>query len=93
MSDDEVMLVLGSLDKGADSFVLEEAGPDIDLEGLTLRLDTFEDFGLENRIVSAVSLGGQELLRQPGKRLGRNMLTPKIIAKNGRELELFDFME
>lgn len=88
---DEVIILLGSVDKGREGFELENVEGDFDLDKLVVRLDGFEDFFFRDRIVQGMSYAGREMNRLQGPSIGKNMIPPLMFDNQGHELEMDDF--
>ncbi len=91
LGDDEALILLGSVDTGSETYVLDGFEGDFDPEKLSVTVDTFDAFGLEERLVTGMAYAGQAMERIPGKSVGKNMIDPALFAKNGRELTMDDF--
>jgi len=92
VADDEVLLTLGSVDKGVETWTLEGAPGPFDPDKLLLNLLDLEDFRLTDKLITEIRYDGKALARQPGKHTGKNMLTPVLFSNSGAELDLYDFM-
>lgn len=89
---DEVVVLLGSVDKAEQSFTLEAPGDAFDPEKLLLSLVEFEDFAFDDRLVTGLSYDGKDLA--PGETQGRgmNMIMPVLFDHQGAELDLYAFV-
>ena len=91
IGDDEALILLGSVDTGAETWVLDGFEGDFDADKLTVTVDTFDAFGLDDRLITGMSYEGKPMERVPGKSVGKNMIDPALFAKDGRELTMDDF--
>ena len=91
LGDGEALILLGSVDTGSESWVLDGFEGDFDPDKLAVTVDTFAAFGLDDRLVKAMAYAGQPMERIPGKSVGKNMIDPALFARDGRELTMDDF--
>jgi len=91
-SANEVVLLLGSVDKGSQTWVLPDFDGPFSEDSLALTLDSFEELLFEDRLVTGFSYSGRELQRGEGQSRGMNMITPVILSRQGGELDLYDFV-
>lgn len=91
IGDDEALILLGSVDTGSEGWVLDAFEGEFDPEQLSVTVDTFAAFGVDDRIITGMSYAGKAMERIPGKSVGKNMIDPALFAKDGRELTLDDF--
>lgn len=91
LAEDEVCILLGSVDKGSENYVLEIENH-FDPSRLVFSLDSLENYKMTDMLVTGVSYDGAPMQREPGSHSGKNMVPPVMFAKDGRELDLYDFM-
>lgn len=89
---DEILILLGAVDKGATTWVLDGFSGEFDPEKLLLELDSLEEFRLQERLVTSVSYAGRALVEGKAQAIGRNMIIPAMFDASGKELELYDFL-
>lgn len=89
---DEVLVLLGSVDKGEQVFTLETDGDAFDLEKLTVSLDSFEDFAFDDQLVTGLAYNGTALAGSEPVTRGMNMIMPALFDHQGGELDLYDFV-
>lgn len=89
---DQVVILLGTVDKGTETYsaVLPDGMPD--LEKFEFSVDTFEDFSLEERLITGIRYDDCEFERVHGESRGRNAIMPVLFAPDGEELDLYDFI-
>ncbi|MBG0777736.1 MAG: hypothetical protein H0S85_15030 [Desulfovibrionaceae bacterium] len=92
IGDDEAIVLLGSVDKGSETYELDDAGAAFDPALLNVAVEDFEDFYLDDRLVTGMVYDGKPMRRIPGEHRGMRMITPVLLSKNGRELDLYDFL-
>lgn len=91
LSEEEVCILLGSVDKGSETWE-GEIDEEFDQGRLLFSLDSLEYFKLPDQIVTAVSYDQKPLTHVPGNHTGKNMMMPVLFDKQGRELDINDFM-
>ncbi len=89
----EVLILLGSQDKGSVSYVLDGFTDDFDPARLMASLDSFEDFRLQDQLITGLLYDGRELSLERGPSTGKSMIDPVLISAEGQELDLYDFLE
>jgi hypothetical protein len=87
----DVLAFLGKADKGSQVYGLEGFEGDFDPAALTMHLELFDDFGLEEPLIAGLSYGGQAMTSLEEDFKGMNMIDPVLIGPNGRFLDLYDF--
>ncbi|MGE4296702.1 MAG: hypothetical protein AB7E47_01620 [Desulfovibrionaceae bacterium] len=92
ITDDEVVILMGSVDTGSESFVLEGVEGAFDPEKLCVDIDNFEDFFLDDMLITGMRYDGKDMERVLGESRGKHMITPVLFSKQGKELDLYDFM-
>ena len=91
IAEDEVCILLGAVDKGSECYEIEVDTP-FDCSSVLVRVDSLECFRLADYLVTGITYGGKSMKRIPGKHVGKNMVTPVLFSKDGRELDLYDFL-
>lgn len=88
INDDEVLLLMGSVDKGEAEWTLENVSDTFNPARLTLAVEGFAGFGLEDRLITGMSYGGANLV--PGKDFskGKRMIEPVLIGPDGDDWDL-----
>ncbi|MFK4764774.1 hypothetical protein ACI3L3_08355 [Desulfobaculum sp. SPO524] len=88
---DEVLILLGSVDKGTQTFTLPALEGDFRSALLNVSVDTFTDFGFDEPLITSITYDGKELTPVDGPSKGRRMLEPRLFSKLGHELDAADF--
>lgn len=92
LGEEEVLGVLGSVDKGEMVFTLaEEPQEPFDPDKLTIHVDRLSDLYSEETVVTAMSYAGRMLSMETGESRGKSMLDPLLISRDGRLLDMYDF--
>ena len=91
LGESEVLVLLGVIDKGSETYVLEETGGSLDEEGLVLQVETFDELGLRDRLITGVEYEGRPMLRTAREGMGKSTLDPVILSPEGEELDMEDF--
>jgi hypothetical protein len=89
---DEVIVLLGSVDKAEQSYTLEVAGDAFDPEKLLVNLHDYEDFAFDDRLVTGLAYNGAELAPGEVQSRGMNMIMPALFDHQGAELDLYAFV-
>ena len=89
---EEVIVLLGSVDKAEQTFTLDAAGDAFDPEKLMVSLDDFEDFAFDDRLLTSLAYNGKELVPGEMQCRGMNMIMPALFDHQGTELDLYDFV-
>lgn len=90
---EEVLILLGSVDKATQAYALEAAGDDFDSEKLLISIDDFGDLAFDDLLVTGLSYAGQELVPTRGESRGMNMVMPVLFDHQGKALDLYDFVD
>ncbi|THB68587.1 MAG: hypothetical protein D6E12_06195 [Desulfovibrio sp.] len=93
ISESEVLVLMGAIDKGMETYTLEDFSGDLELDDLIVQVDTFEEFGLRDRLVTGLEYEGLALARTSRDVAGKSMLEPVLIDSRGEELDMEDFRE
>jgi len=91
LGDDDVCILLGSVDKGSEAWECEIDG-EFDQADLLFSLDSLENFRMPDQLVTSISYKGQPMKHVLGSHTGKNMIMPVLFDKQGRELDINDFM-
>ena len=89
---DDVLVLLGSVDKAEQTFTLDLDSDAFDPDKLLVGLDDFEDFAFDDRLVTGLFYNGQELAGNEAVSRGMNMIMPALFDHQGGELDLYDFV-
>jgi len=93
IKDDEIIVLMGSVDKGSEAFALENFQGDFSVDELLVSVDAFDSFHFDTLLIKDISYGGRDLRRTTGRSKGRNMIAPILFSADGRELDMYDFVE
>ncbi|NJB67025.1 hypothetical protein GGQ74_000665 [Desulfobaculum xiamenense] len=88
---DEVLVLMGSVDKGTMSYRLDGMKDEFSPARLDVRIDTFADFGFEEPLITGMTYGSRELEAIDGPSKGRRMIEPLLFSQTGKELDMGDF--
>lgn len=91
LMESEVLVLMGVIDKCTETYTLEEIDGPLDEEGLVIQADSFEEFGLRDRLVTGVEYEGRPMVRTAHEGMGKSTLDPLILSPEGAELDLEDF--
>jgi hypothetical protein len=92
LKQDEILILLGAVDKGTATWILEDCPGEFDPEKLLLKLDSLEELRLPERLATGVSYASLPLTEVKIQATGRNMIIPAMFDANGKELDLYDFL-
>lgn len=92
IGDDKVLMMMGSVDKGTQTFVLDGFEGEFDPSKLTVSMETFSDFGLDDKLVTGLSYDGRNLTPAGDESKGKRMIVPAMFSAEGDEVELDDFV-
>ncbi len=92
VEEDEVLIVMGAVDKGSEFFVLDDIDEPFEPEELMLELVGLENFQIQEQIIRGITYKDQSLRREQGRVTGKNMLAPLLFSRNGEELDMYDFV-
>ena len=90
VKDDEVLLLMGSVDKGDARWTLDGFTGEFNPARLAMAVETFAGFGLEDRLITGMSYGGTNLTPGPERSKGKRMIEPALIGPDGRDWYLDD---
>ena len=91
LAEDEVLVVLGAVDKGEMVFTLEDFEAPFESGKLTIRVDRLTDVFCEETLVTALAYDGRPLSMETGQSRGQGMLEPILIDRDGNLLDMYDF--
>lgn len=91
LSDDEILIVMGSVDKATEDYVLDGFTGPFDPEKLACRVMGLEELLVSDKPIIGLEYDGAALTRVGGRNSGLNMLEPVLLSKDGKELDLYDF--
>ena len=92
IKDDEILILMGSVDKGNEVWTLDEYPGNFDPDKLVVSVDDMEEFYFDDLVISGVEYDGKQLTRDGGESIGRSMIVPVLITKDGEVQELFDII-
>ncbi|MDY7000815.1 MAG: hypothetical protein SVS15_03420 [Thermodesulfobacteriota bacterium] len=93
IKDDEIIVLMGSVDKGSEAFALDDFKGDFSVDELIVSLDAFDSFNFDSLLITGMTYADKEMQRVTGRSKGRNMISPLLFSANGDELDLYDFIE
>lgn len=93
MDKDELLILLGSVDKGAMTWTLELPDEEFKPSRLGICVETFPAFGMEDRLISAITYNGVELAMGADDTKGKRMIEPVVLDTDGEDMELDDIIE
>lgn len=91
VGEEEVAILMGSVDKGGLVFTLDGVTGDFDPDKLTLSLEGLEEFFFEDALMVGLSYDGKTMGMEVGESRGKSMIAPILISREGRELDMYDF--
>lgn len=91
LGEDEVVAVLGAVDKGEMVFSLADGDGPFDPEKLTIHVERLSDLYSEETLITGLSYDDRMLSMETGESRGKNMLDPLLIDRNGKLLDMYDF--
>lgn len=91
LGDDEVVALLGSVDKGEMLFSLPDFSGTFDLEKLVIRIDRLTDFYSEESVVTGLVYDGRVMSMEVGDSRGKSMIDPLLVGKDASLLDMYDF--
>ncbi|MEW5771931.1 MAG: hypothetical protein AB1916_00255 [Thermodesulfobacteriota bacterium] len=90
---EEVIVLLGSVDKAEQTYTVEVEGDSFDPEKLLVSLDDFEEFAFDDRLLTGLSYNGAEMAGGAVQSRGMNMIMPALFDHQGGALDLYDFVD
>lgn len=91
LGDEDVLCLLGAVDKGEMVFTLPDAAGPFDPEKLTIRIERLSDLYSEETIITGMTYDGRTLAMETGESRGKSMIDPLLISRDGRLLDMYDF--
>lgn len=91
LGEDEVLAVLGSVDKGEMVFSLPECQEPFDADKLSIAVDRFSDLFCEESVVTGLVYDGRIMSMETGESRGKSMVDPLLIGPDGKLLDMYDF--
>jgi len=89
---DEVLMIMGSVDKGTMHYHLDDFDGEFDPAKLALAMESFADFGLDDRQITGLTYDGKPLIPGHDDSKGKRMIVPAMFSGNGDEVELDDLV-
>ena len=84
VEEDEVLVVMGAVDKGSEFFVLDAIDEPFEPEELMLELVGLENFQIQEQLIRGITYKDQPLRREQGRVTGKNMLAPPALFQKRR---------
>ncbi len=91
LADDEVLCLLGSVDKGEMVFSLPEFTGPFDPDKLVIQVDRLSDLYSEEAVITGLRYDGRRMSMETGDSRGKSMIDPLLIGKQGSLLDMYDF--
>lgn len=91
LGEDEVLAVLGAVDKGEMVFTLPNFSGTFDADKLTIDVDRMSDLYCEETVVTGLRYDGQVMSMETGESRGKSMVDPLLIGADGKLLDMYDF--
>ena len=91
LGEDEVVALLGSVDKGEMVFSLPDFEGAFDPERLVLTVDRLSDLYSEEAVITGLVYDGRTLSMETGESRGKSMIDPLLISREGALLDMYDF--
>ncbi|MFU2209437.1 hypothetical protein [Solidesulfovibrio sp. C21] len=91
LAEDEVLCLLGAVDKGEMVFTLDDVDGPFDSEKLAIHVDRLSDLYCEESVITGMTYDGRKLSMETGESRGKNMIDPLLISRDGRLLDMYDF--
>ena len=91
IGENEVLCVLGAVDKGEMLFTLADFSGPFDPEKLTVQVERLSDLYCEEAVITGLAYDGRMLSMETGQSRGKNMLDPLLIDREGKLLDMYDF--
>ena len=88
MKADEVLTLMGSVDKGECVWTLDGFSGEFNPARLTLAVESFAGFGFEDRLITGMSYGGKNLAPGADVSKGKRMVEPILIGPGGEDWDL-----
>jgi hypothetical protein len=91
LAEDEVVALLGAVDKGEMVFTLTDFTGPFDPDKLTIHIDRLSDLYSEEAVITGLVYDGRTLSMETGESRGKNMIDPLLIGRDGNLLDMYDF--
>jgi len=91
LAGDEVLCLLGSVDKGEMVFSLADFTGPFDPDKLALHVDRLSDLYCEEAVITGLVYDGRTMSMETGESRGKNMIDPLLISRDGKLLDMYDF--
>ena len=91
LGEDDVLAVLGAVDKGEMVFSLPDFTGPFDPEKLTITVDRLSDLYCEETVVTGMLYDGRTMSMETGESRGKSMVDPLLISRDGKLLDMYDF--
>ncbi|EKO38039.1 MAG: hypothetical protein B193_3271 [Solidesulfovibrio magneticus str. Maddingley MBC34] len=91
LGDDEVLAVLGAVDKGEMLFTLADFDGAFDADKLVIEVERFSDLYCEEAVVTGMRYDGRVMSMETGESRGKSMVDPLLIGRDGKLLDMYDF--
>ena len=91
LGEDEVLAVLGAVDKGEMVFTLPDFVGSFDPDKLSIAADRLSDLYCEETVVTGLVYDGQIMSMETGESRGKSMVDPLLISAEGKLLDMYDF--
>lgn len=91
LAGDEVLCLLGSVDKGEMVFTLTDFTGPFDPDKLSVHVDRLTDLYCEEAVITGLVYDGRTMSMETGESRGKNMIDPLLISRDGKLLDMYDF--
>ncbi|WP_300155028.1 hypothetical protein [Solidesulfovibrio sp.] len=91
LGENEVLCLLGAVDKGEMHFSLPDFEGPFDPEKLAVRVERLTDLYCEEALVAGLAYDGRTLSMETGQSRGKNMIDPLLVGPDGKLLDMYDF--
>ncbi|MYL84704.1 hypothetical protein GTA51_16445 [Desulfovibrio aerotolerans] len=91
LGEDEVLAVLGAVDKGEMVFTLPDYTGPFDPDKLTIVVDRLSDLYCEETVITGLVYDGQVMGMETGESRGKSVVDPLLISAEGKLLDMYDF--
>lgn len=88
---DEVLCLLGSVDKGEMAFSLPDFAGTFDADKLAIEVERLSDLYSEETLITGLTYDGRTLSMETGQSRGKSMIDPLLIDAEGNLLDMYDF--
>lgn len=92
LAEGEVLMFMGSIDRGAQTFLLDGFEGEFDPAQLTVAMESFAEFGHEDKLITGLTYAGRPLTPGHDDSKGKRMIVPAMFAPDGAEVELDDLV-